>query len=236
MKPLSALAVALIIAAGLGVMGFFVGDGIRNIRSTDRYVNVRGLSEREVSADTATLSIHMERSGPAASAIFPALAATQAQVQAFLAQEGVKEDEMQTGQWTTTRTGAQELKNDPTLPRYSVDGVITVTTHNIEATQSAYRKINDLRVKTSGAVTEAAVIYSFTGIGKLRSEMIAAATQDARNAAAQFAKDSGSRVGSIRNASQGIFQITVPGEDHDDSQSIRKNVRVVTTVDYELRD
>ena len=85
---------------------------------------VRGLCEREVTADTATLSIHMERSGPSPAAIFPALAAKQAQVQAFLAEEGIKEDEMQAGQWTTTRTSAQELKNDSSLPRYSVGGVI----------------------------------------------------------------------------------------------------------------
>ena len=70
----------------------------------------------------------------------------------------------------------------------------------------------------------------------MRAEMIAAATKDARNAAVQFAMDSGSKVGSIRNASQGVFQITAPGQDSDDVRSVRKNVRVVTTVDYELKD
>ena len=236
MKPVSPVAIALIVASGFAIMGFFIGDGLRHIRSTDRYVNVRGLSEREVTADTAQLSIHMERTGPAPAAIFPAIAETQERVLAFLVQAGIKEGEIETGQWTTTRTNAQDLKNDPSLPHYSVSGVINVTTHNIEATQNAYRKINDLRMKTSGGVTESDVAYSFTGIGKLRSEMIAAATKDARNAAAQFAMDSGSKVGAIRNASQGIFQITAPGRDSDDAQSVRKNVRVVTTVDYELKD
>jgi uncharacterized protein len=235
-KPGSALAIALIVAVGFAVMGFFIGEGLRNIRSTDRYVNVRGLSEREVTADTAKLSIHMERTGSAPATIFPTIVETQGRVLAFLAEEGIKEGEIETGQWTTTRTSAQDLKNDPSLPRYSVSGVINVTTRNIEAMQSAYRKINDLRVKTNGGVTESDVAYSFTGVGKLRAEMIAAATQDARNAAAQFAMDSGSKVGSIRNASQGIFQVTAPGQDSDDVQSVRKNVRVVTTVDYELKD
>jgi hypothetical protein len=235
-KSLPAVAIALIVAGGLAVMGFFVGDGLRNIRSTDRYVNVRGLCEREVTADTAKLSVHMERSGSAPAAIFSVIAATQEQVLAFLAKEGIKEGELEAGQWTTTRTSAQELKNDPSLPRYSVLGVINVTTHNIDAIQSAYRKINDLRIKTSGGVTEADVAYSFTGIGGLRSDMIAAATKDARNAAAQFAMDSGSKVGAIRSASQGVFQITAPGQDSDDVRSVRKNVRVVTTVDYALKD
>jgi hypothetical protein len=33
-----------------------------------------------------------------------------------------------------------------------------------------------------------------------------------------------------------MFQILAAGEDHDDPHSVRKNVRVVTTVDYELRN
>ncbi len=182
------------------------------------------------------LLIHVEHAGSTPAAIFPLIAETQKLVLAFLTQEGIKEAEIETGQWSTTRTAAQELKDDPSLPRYSVSSIVSVTTHNVEAIQNAYRKINDLRMKTKGGVMESDVSYSFTGVGRLRAEMIAAATKDARNAALQFAMDSGSKVGPIRNASQGVFQITAPGQDNDDGLSIRKNVRVVTTVDYQLRD
>lgn len=66
--------------------------------------------------------------------------------------------------------------------------------------------------------------------------MIAAATKDARNAALQFATDSGSEVGSISDASQGVFQIFASGSDEDDPTAINKTVRVVTTVTYALQD
>ena len=236
MNRFSYILVALIAAGGFSVMGLFIGDGLRDMKSAERYVNVRGLSEREVSADTAKLLIHVEHAGSAPTAIFPLVVETQKLVLAFLMEEGIKEAEIQTGQWSTTRTAAQDLKDDPSLPRYSVATTVAVTTPNVGAVQSAYRKINDLRMKTKGGVTEADVSYSFAGVGRLRAEMIAAATKDARNAALQFAMDSGSKVGSIRNASQGIFQITAPGQDTDDTQSVRKNVRVVTTVNYQLTD
>jgi hypothetical protein len=183
-----------------------------------------------------TRATALEPGGDRCSSLIGELAETQKLVLAFLTQEGIKEAEIETGQWTTVRTTAQDLKDDPSLPHYAVSSVISATTHDIEATQSAYRKINDLRIKTKGGVTGSDVSYSFTGVGQLRAEMIAAATKDARNAAVQFAADSGSKVGSIRNASQGIFQITAPGQDGDDAQSVRKNVRVVTTVDYQLKD
>ena len=64
--------------------------------------------------------------------------------------------------------------------------------------------------------------------------MIAEATQSARQAALQFAKDSGSRVGEIRNAVQGAFSITSPNEEYNEVGSIYKKIRVVTTVTFNL--
>ena len=54
----------------------------------------------------------------------------------------------------------------------------------------------------------------------------------ARAAAAQIAADSESRVGKIKNASQGQFSI----DDSDSSTPYLKKVRVVTTIVYYLED
>ncbi len=59
---------------------------------------------------------------------------------------------------------------------------------------------------------------------------IAEATKNARKAAEQFAKDSGSTVGAIRKARQGLFSI----ENRDRNTPDQKKVRVVTTVEYFL--
>jgi hypothetical protein len=75
------------------------------------------------------------------------------------------------------------------------------------------------------------ILYEFTGLNEIKPQMIEEATKNAREAAEKFAVDSGSRLGKIRNASQGQFTIT----DRDANTPFIKNVRVVTTVNYYLR-
>jgi hypothetical protein len=74
--------------------------------------------------------------------------------------------------------------------------------------------------------------FLFTGLNDIKPAMIQEATKNAHTAAEQFAKDSGSKVGKIKNASQGLFTIT----DRDMNTPDKKNVRVVTTVEYYLND
>jgi hypothetical protein len=67
--------------------------------------------------------------------------------------------------------------------------------------------------------------------------MVAEATKDARSAAEQFAKDSGTRVGAIRDATQGYFSIeSRDGESGGwgAADTPYKKVRVVTTIDFSL--
>ena len=74
--------------------------------------------------------------------------------------------------------------------------------------------------------------FAFTGLNEIKPAMIAEATRNARSAAKQFANDSGSQVGGIRRATQGYFSL----QDRDQYTPEIKRVRVVTTVDYFLKD
>jgi hypothetical protein len=88
--------------------------------------------------------------------------------------------------------------------------------------------------------------YKFTGLNAIKPDMITEATRNARAAADRFAADSGSKVGSIRQANQGTFSI-LPADQGGDAgggeggggyynadASLMKTVRIVTTVQYYL--
>ena len=76
------------------------------------------------------------------------------------------------------------------------------------------------------------VQYEYTGLNKIKPQMIEEATKNARQAAEKFAEDSDSKLGKIRKANQGQFSIT----DRDANTPYIKKVRVVTTIDYSLED
>ena len=78
--------------------------------------------------------------------------------------------------------------------------------------------------------------FIFTRLSELKPEMIAEATARAREAAEQFARDSGSRIGGIRRANQGMFEILPRdrAQGITEEGQLAKTVRVVSTVDYSL--
>ena len=80
------------------------------------------------------------------------------------------------------------------------------------------------------------VSYIFTKLNEIKPQMLEEATKNAKEAAFEFAKSSGSKVGKIRHANQGVFSI-LPREQISgsfESQQIEKTVRVVSTIEYWL--
>ncbi|MBW2072165.1 MAG: SIMPL domain-containing protein, partial [Deltaproteobacteria bacterium] len=72
----------------------------------------------------------------------------------------------------------------------------------------------------------------FTGLNKIKPEMIQEATAKAREVALKFAEDSKSKLGKIKRASQGQFSI----KPRDKNNPHLKKIRVVSTVEYYLSD
>ena len=227
------LASATILAAGLVMGGFVLGDGLSRAKAADRAVTVRGLAERDVVADLATWTI-------AYSANAPDLATAQAEVdgdskelRAFFAGLGFPAEALQpTGVNVSTFT-----ENGAT--KFTVRQRMTLRSTDIKRAQTAVRRQFDL--VRSGVMLEegSGMVYTFTGLNQVKPAMVAAATKDARAAAEQFARDSGASVGGIKSATQGYFEVT--GRDGESSGEYGvagtpfKKVRVVTTVDFYLR-
>ncbi len=73
MDKAPSLIAAIVLGLGISACGYFVGDGVKHLKTNNRYVNVRGLSEKEVRADTAELTIAINFKGNVPGELFPKL-------------------------------------------------------------------------------------------------------------------------------------------------------------------
>jgi hypothetical protein len=225
---------ALIIALGIAIAGISVGMGFYKGRSADRYVNVKGLAEREVRADLAIWPITCRVTSNDLTTLHQGIDASKLAVTRFLAEAQFPEGDIS---FSVPRINdTQSLgANERPLYRYIADVTITVRSKDIDLVKKTMQQSGKLIGK--GVVLAAdnwqtPTEFLYTGLNAIKPEMIEEATKDARRAAEKFARDSGSEVGKIRTATQGYFSIT----DRDRNSPEIKQVRVVTTVEYFLVD
>lgn len=229
-----ALVLGVLLAVGLTLAGYFVGNGLFQARATQRYVTVKGLSEREVPADLAIWPIVFTVSADDLGALQQGIEASAAEITAFLRADFADEDFGLSVPRITDYNLQTFAPGSRPPQRYSAETTMTLRTRDIDAAKRSMQQSGDL-VKAGVALIrsyEYQTSFLFTGLETIKPEMIAEATRDARRAAEQFAEDSGSRVGAIRNAQQGYFSV----EDRDRFSPDFKKVRVVTTVQYFLVD
>jgi hypothetical protein len=225
---------AIVLAAGFTLGGYFVGNGFIKSRSFDRFVTVKGLSEREVEADLAIWPISYNINSNDLGEIENILKSQEAMIRTFLNTYGIADQEITIGPPTITDHQSYGGYAQNKF-RFNGKGKLTVSTQNIEAIKKAVENLSDLLGK--GIVIEQddysrKVQYIFSDLNSIKPDMIREATESAREAAEQFAKDSGSNIGEIRRATQGYFSM----EDRDLNTPYIKKVRVVTTVQYLLME
>lgn len=233
MNGTSNLIPAIVLAAGIAGAGYLVGNGIVGARASQRAVTVRGFAEREVPANLALWPIVFTVTSNELVDLQRKVDDGVSKVRAFLADD-FPADQISVSAPRVQDRDAQGMRDNGRLDRYTAEVTVTVRTDRIDVAKKAIERSGEL-VKQGVAVIrsyEYNTQYLYTNLDKIKPEMIAEATRDARRAAEQFAKDSGSGVGAIRTAQQGLFSI----DDRDQFSPEFKKVRVVTTVDYYLAD
>jgi hypothetical protein len=168
----------------------------------------------------------------------------------FLKDQGITPQEITVGQIQVTDKQANEFAGNLTGPRYVVQQTVTAHSSDVDKIARAGQKTADL-VKEGVVIVGGygqGIGYRFNGLNALKPDMITEATRNARASADRFAADSGSQVGAIRSANQGVFSISAVdaigastvndeagvGPDQQTDASIMKKVRVVSTIDYYL--
>ena len=222
----------LIIAAAIIIAGAMLPISVSKLKSYDRTVDVRGLCEREVKADKVIWPITYKVVGDDLSETLKQTEKFNGLIMDFLQKGGITSGEISVSASQISDKFANEYGNNDRVYRYLLTNVITVCSANVDAVLKL-RSCQDELLKNGIALSENwenRTEFKFEALNDIKPEMIAEATASAREAAQKFAKDSQSKLGKIKKASQGVFSI----EDRDSNTPELKKVRVVTSVTYYL--
>ena len=230
---------AVIVGLGFALGGLFIGGGFAKSRAADRFVTVRGVSEREAAADLALWPIRFVAADADLARAQTRISDSASTVRAFLTKHGLDGAGAEVHQYNVVDTQANQYGSRETSVRFIIEQTIMVRSDQPDLVFTANQNVSAL-VNAGVVLTaqggEGGPTYLFTKLNDIKPPMIAEATASAREAAAQFAADSGSALGGIRRGTQGYFTILprdqAPGI--QEAQQRRKIVRVVTTVEYFL--
>ncbi len=222
---------------GLAIVagGYLLGNQIASIKTADRSVQVRGAAELPVVADLATWALGVSASGEDLSVVQQQLAGDIGKIRAFLAKHGVKAEDIEAGSLSVSDARANQYNNNASGPRFVVNGGVTVRTANLAGIQKAKDSLDELLGQGVVLTNSYGPNYAFTKLNEAKLDLVSRATAEAYKSAEQFAKDSGAVVGGIRRARQGSVEVLGRDSFVGESEQVNKVLRVVTTVDYDIR-
>ena len=227
---------ALLIALGLLGAGWFVAQGMARLKTADRYVTVKGSAEQVVDADLVVWPLPHSVGGNDLADVEAKLDANTQTIRAFFTGAGFPASEIVVSPPRLEDRWAWASGDNRPPERYRYATTVILRTTDVAKALAVLRRSGEL--VAHGVLLGTAdggaggPDFDYTRLNAIKPALIAEATANARKSAEQFAKDSGAAIGGIRTANQGVIDIS----DRDQGSPQVKKVRVVTTVEYFLKD
>ncbi|MDQ5971717.1 MAG: hypothetical protein QG566_663 [Patescibacteria group bacterium] len=215
----------LIISCALFVFAIVFFFAARDFSKQGTYVEVKGLSEKIVKADTAIWSMNFEVKYNNVDTLYSDIEKNITTIKVFLKEKGFEDSEINIAPVNIY----QDTYKDA-LYRYNSNNQLSVYTKKVDLAKSASNETLQL-VKKGVVLNQNSIAFEFSDLNSIKPEMLAEAIKNARETANQFATNSESSVGGIARGNQGVFDIT----DKDPGSPEYKKIRVVSTLRFLLR-
>lgn len=231
----------IIFSLALVASSFFIGKSLERFKLQDRSVLVKGIGEKNVTADFATWNISFKSFGKSLQEAKKVYVINRNVVAKFIEKEGFTSSEYQeqppkvTAKKRHLRLPKKELFEN--TYDYEIETTFMVQSDNIKKVEQASAKTQELlefniilQKNHYGANPK----YHLRDFDSLRPQLLEEATKSAHSMALKFAKHSKTKIGGVKTANQGNFSIqSVNGDYNEDAYPIKK-VRVVSYITYFL--
>lgn len=214
---------AIIVFSVLISAAFYISA--KDFSKQGSYVEVKGLSEKIVKADTAIWSLSFEVKSNNIDTLYSDIEKNITTIKTFLVEKGFEASEINVAPVNIY----QETYKDAAF-RYNSNNQVSVYTKKVDLAKATSNETL-LLVKRGVVLNQNYISFEFSDLNSIKPGMLAEAIKNARDTAGQFAENSGSVVGSVTRGNQGVFDIT----DKDPGSPEYKKIRLVSTLRFLLK-
>jgi len=228
-----------VLSLSLVVSSFIFAKAIREFKLANDVLTVTGSAKRPIQSDYIILRFSVSSQEPTAQAAYQNLKTQTEKLQAYLQQQQVPDDAMTLSTINTYAIPEITANGSETgqIIAYRLSQDLEIRSDEVERYAQLSQQANELIDEGISLVSQPPQ-YLYTQLGQLRVEMVAEATKDAKARAEAIAQSTGNRVGSIRSAKTGVFQITTRNStevsDYGiyDTSSLEKDITAVVSVQF----
>lgn len=232
----------IFLALGLIGAAFVLGIQFKNLRSLGS-IEVKGLAEEKFSADLAEWTVGSNIRGADYAEALKKIKEKQPILRNFLTDQGFSDTEIIVNneeikpyyeKYVDKEGGTHQSQKG-----FIASQQIVMTSKDLLKIEKARQAILNFKAQNE-FVTYESPQYLLSKLEEIKHSLIAKATQDAHKRAEEFAKTGAVKVGAMREASQGSFNILSNiGNQEGDSwggeynkDTVDKHVRLVVTIKY----
>ena len=236
------LAAAAVLALGFVLAAAVAGSAARAFVDARSTITVTGSARQTIRADRAIWRGTYSAQSPRIEDAYAGVEGARQAVLAYLRNHGFADSSLVVSQIQTQPLFGRSPSGIPTeqIEGYRLMQTVEVRSNDVDRIDAVARSSTEL-LRQGVRFESMPPEYLVTRLAELKKEMLAAATRDARERASEMARNAGSRIGRLRSARQGVFQVTrfasteVSDYGVNDTSSIDKDITSVVSVSFEIR-
>jgi len=244
LKNVQIIILGLCIAVATVFSSFVISKGMMQIKKFgNEVIEVTGSAEKEIVSDYIVWSSSFSCRDAKMISAFEQLNRDLEKAKKYLLTKGIKEEEIIVSQ---IQTSEYYKKNDKGGETNQIEGYYL--SQSIEVRSYDVKKVDDIARQSTELINQGVQFvsgtpeYFYTKLAELKVEMLAKATENAKKRAETMAASTGNKIGLMRSARMGIFQITpvnsydVSWYGNNDTSSYEKKVTAVVNVDFGIAE